>query len=84
MVFHKLECVFYNKGGIKTNSFKYGQLSLVYTDLIISIGDTCSEVDNDIYEEDGIWKAIEGNPSGAEVVVEEGDGHGQDDQIGHQ
>ena len=45
---------------------------------------TCSEVDDDIDEEDGVREAVEGDPARAEVVVEEGDGHGQDDQVGHQ
>ena len=45
---------------------------------------TRSEVDDDVDEEDGVGQTVEGDPPGAEVVVEEGDGNGQDDQVGHQ
>lgn len=43
---------------------------------------TSSEVDDDVYEEDGVREAVEGYPARAEVVVEEGDGDGQDDKVG--
>lgn len=45
---------------------------------------TRSKIDNDIDHEDGVAKAVEGDPAGAQVVVEERDCHRQDDQIGHQ
>ena len=45
---------------------------------------TCSEVDHDVHEEYRVREAVERDPPGAEVVVEEGDGDGEDDQVGHQ
>lgn len=45
---------------------------------------TCPKIDNDVDHEDGVAKAVEGDPASAQVVVEERDGHGQDDQVGHQ
>ena len=45
---------------------------------------TCSEVDDDVDEKDGVREAIEGDPPRAQVVVEEGDCDGQDDQVGHE
>ena len=43
---------------------------------------TCSEVDDNITEEDGVGDNVEDDPAGGEVVVEEGDGDGEDDQVG--
>lgn len=40
---------------------------------------TCSKVDDDVYEEDGVRETVEGYPSRAQIVVEERDGDGQDD-----
>lgn len=45
---------------------------------------TCSKINNDIYKEYGVGKTIEGNPACAEVVVEEGDGDWQDNEVRHQ
>ena len=45
---------------------------------------TRPEVDDDVDEEDGVGEAVEGDPARAQVVVEEGDGHRQDDQVRHQ
>ena len=43
---------------------------------------TCSEVDDNITEEDGVWDNVENDPAGGEVVIEEGDGNGEDDEVG--
>uniref|UniRef100_A0A1I8HKC4 ATP-dependent DNA helicase n=2 Tax=Macrostomum lignano TaxID=282301 RepID=A0A1I8HKC4_9PLAT len=40
----------------------------------------CAEVDSNVAEEDGVRDAVEDDPVGAQVVIEEGDGHGQDHQ----
>ena len=40
---------------------------------------TCSEVDDNVNEEDGVRDAVEDHPSHGEVIVEEGDGNGKDD-----
>ena len=45
---------------------------------------TSPEVDDDVDEEDGVGETVEGDPAGGEVVVEEGDCHGQDDEVRHQ
>ena len=45
---------------------------------------TRSEVDHDVDEENGVGKTVEGDPARAEVVVEERDSHGQDDQVCHE
>lgn len=45
---------------------------------------TCSKINNDIYKEYCVGETIEGNPARTEVVVEEGDGHRQNDQVRHQ
>lgn len=45
---------------------------------------TCPEVNDNVDHEDGVAKAVEGDPPGAQVIVEERNGYGQDDQIGHQ
>ena len=44
----------------------------------------CSEVDNNVDEEDGVGDAVEHDPAHGEVIVEEGDGDRQDDQVRHQ
>ena len=51
--------------------------------LIITIC-TCSEIEPNIDEEDGVRDAVENHPSHWEVIVEEGDGNGEDDKVGHQ
>jgi hypothetical protein len=43
---------------------------------------TRPEVDDNVEEEDGVGHAVEDDPVRAEVVVEERDGHGQDDEVG--
>ena len=45
---------------------------------------TGSKVDNEIYEEYCIRKAVEGYPPCAQIVIEETNGDRQDNQIGHQ
>lgn len=45
---------------------------------------TRSEIDDNIYQKYSIGEAVEGDPSGGEVIVEEGDGHGENDEVGHQ
>lgn len=45
---------------------------------------TSSKVDDNVDHKDSVAKAVEGDPTGAQVVVEERNGHGQDDQVGHQ
>lgn len=45
---------------------------------------TGSEVDDDIYEEDGVRQTVEGDPARTQVVVEEGYRDWQDDEVGHQ
>ena len=45
---------------------------------------TCSEIEPNIDEEDGVRYAIENDPSHGEVIVEEGDGNREDDQVGHE
>ena len=45
--------------------------------------ETCSEVDDDVDEEDGVREAVEGDPPGAQVVVEEGNGNWKNDEVGH-
>ena len=42
---------------------------------------TCSKIDNNINEKDGVRHAVEDNPSGGEVVVEERDGHRKNNQV---
>ena len=42
------------------------------------------EVDDDVDEENRVGKTVEGDPSRAQVVVEERDGHGQDYQVRHE
>jgi len=51
---------------------------------VVLLHDSSAKIDDDVDEEDGVREAIECDPSGAQVVVEEGDGHGQDDKIGHE
>ena len=45
---------------------------------------TRPKIDDDVYEEDGVWETVEGNPARAEVVVEEGNGDRKDDEVGNQ
>ena len=45
---------------------------------------TCSEVDDEIEQKDGVGDAVEDDPARTEVVVEERDGDGQDDQVSDQ
>jgi hypothetical protein len=52
--------------------------------LIIYYYCTRSEVDHNVDEKDGVGQAVERDPPGAEIVVEERNGHGKDDQIGHE
>ena len=44
---------------------------------------TCSEVNDDVNEKDGVRDAVEDHPSHGEVIVEEGDGNGKYDKVGH-
>ena len=43
---------------------------------------TCPEVNHNITEENGVGDNIEDDPAGGEVIVEEGDGDGEDDEVG--
>ena len=43
----------------------------------------CSEVDHNVDEKDGVRDAVEHDPPHGEVIVEEGDGDGEDDQVRH-
>jgi hypothetical protein len=36
---------------------------------------TCPKIDNNINEKDCVRQTVEGNPSGAKVIIEEGNGH---------
>ena len=45
---------------------------------------TCSEIEPNINEEDGVRNAVENDPSHGEIIVEEGNGDGEDDKVGHQ
>ena len=45
---------------------------------------TCSEVEDDITEKDGVRENIEDDPGQGEIIIEEGDGHGEDDEVGDQ
>jgi hypothetical protein len=45
---------------------------------------TSAEVDSNVDEEDSVRKAIESNPSDAEIISEEGDGNRKNNQIGHE
>jgi len=51
---------------------------------VILLHDACAKVDHYVYQEDGVRQAIEGDPTCAQVVIEEGNGHWEDDQVGHQ
>ena len=42
---------------------------------------TCPEVDDEIKQKDCVWDAVEDDPACAEVVIEEGDGDGEDDEV---
>ena len=44
----------------------------------------CSEVDHYITEEDGVGDHVEDDPACGEVIVEEGDGDGEDDEVGNE
>ena len=45
---------------------------------------TCAEVDDEVEEEESIGDAVEDDPSGAEVVIEERYGNRKNDEIGDQ
>ena len=45
---------------------------------------TCAEIDDQIEQEDGIGDAVEYDPVQAQVIAEEGDPDGQDDEVGDQ
>ena len=45
---------------------------------------TCSEIEPNVDEEDGVGDAVENDPPHGEVIVEEGDGDGEDDEVGHE
>ena len=42
---------------------------------------TSAEVDDDVYEEDGVWETVKGNPPRAKIIIEERDGNWQDDKV---
>lgn len=43
---------------------------------------TCSKVEHDITEKDGIRDDIEDDSGEGEIIIEEWDGHGEDDEVG--
>ena len=43
---------------------------------------TRSKVDDNITEKDGVWDDVEDDAAEREIVIEEGDGHGEDDEVG--
>ena len=43
---------------------------------------TCSKIDYNVYQEDGVREAVEHHPPRGEIVVKEGDGHREDDEVG--
>ena len=43
---------------------------------------TRSKVDDNITEKDGVWDDVEDDTAEREIVIEEGDGHGEDDEVG--
>lgn len=43
---------------------------------------TCPEVNYDVYKEYRIREAIEGDPTSAKVIVEEGNSDREDDEVG--
>ena len=45
---------------------------------------TCSEVDDDITEENGVGDDIEDDPAGGEVVVEEANSNWQNNEVGNE
>ena len=45
---------------------------------------TRSKVDDNITEKDGVWDDVEDDAAEREIVIEEGDGHGEDDEVGDQ
>lgn len=45
---------------------------------------TCSKVNDDVNHEDSVAKAVEHDPSHIKIIVEEGNGHRQYNQVGHQ
>ena len=44
---------------------------------------TCSKIDDEVNEKDGIRQTVENDPPRTEVVVEEGYGYGKDDEVCH-
>ena len=46
--------------------------------------DTRSEVDDNITEKYGVRDDVEDDAAEREIVIEEGDGHGEDDEVGDQ
>ena len=45
------------------------------------IQQTCAEVNDEIKQKDGVRNAVEDDPACAEIVVEEGDGDRQNDEV---
>ena len=43
---------------------------------------TCTEVNEDVEQENGVGADVEDDPARTEVVREERDGHGEDDEVG--
>ena len=41
----------------------------------------CSEIDDEVEQENGVWYAVESDPMRAQVIVKEGDDDGQDDEV---
>lgn len=68
-----------------SDAFIIFHVSVVYGDMLFCLPVlTRSKIDDNVYEEYCVWEAVEGDPACGEVVVEEGDGHRQDDEVGDQ
>ena len=46
--------------------------------------ETSAEVDDEVEEEERVWDGVEDDPARAQVVVEEGDGDWEDDEVDDQ
>lgn len=49
---------------------------------ILRLPVTCSKIDYNVYQEDGVREAVEHHPPRGEIVVKEGNGHREDDEVG--
>ena len=65
-------------------SLKPGHLRLSTLPTKLRYVPTCPEVDNNITEENGVRDHIEDDPAGGQVIVEEGDGDREDDEVSYE